>query len=167
MNDLTTIIKTLDLKPHPEGGYFKETYRSQAVISANELGEEYGDERHFSTCIYYLLTSDGFSAFHKIKQDEAWHFYQGSAIELHQISAIGKYEKFIIGSDIAQGQLPQLIVPGDHWFAARVINPNQFSLLGCTVAPGFDFRDFVLADRQFLIADFPQHQDIITQLTRD
>lgn len=160
------IIKKLDLKPHPEGGYFKETYRSKGEISQECLHSNYNGKRNYSTCIYFLLTSDMFSAFHKIKQDEIWHFYKGSPIDLHTISETGTHSEFTIGSDIDKGQTPQLIVPANHWFAARVLNENDYALVGCTVSPGFNFDDFELAGRHDLISKFPQHQQIITKLTR-
>ncbi len=166
MDQIEAIVKELDLKPHPEGGYFKETYRSNGVIKEDSLHSNYGGKRNYSTCIYFLLTSETFSAFHKIKQDEIWHFYAGSPILLHTISETGNHSEFIIGNDLTSGETPQLVVPGDHWFAATVINDNDYALVGCTVAPGFDFNDFVLADREELIRKFPQHQQVITRLTR-
>ncbi|QYJ68424.1 cupin domain-containing protein [Flavobacterium litorale] len=165
MNRKEAIIKALDLKPHPEGGYFKETYRSKGEITTDSLNPEYSGKRNYSTCIYFMLTSDTFSAFHKIKQDEIWHFYDGATIHLHIISATGEYSEHIIGRNFANGEVPQLIVPGNSWFAARVVNENAYSLVGCTVAPGFDFDDFVMPTRAILIAQFPQHEAIITELT--
>ncbi|WP_462252008.1 cupin domain-containing protein [Ekhidna sp.] len=167
MDNVADLIAKLDLEPHPEGGYFKETYRSEEYISAEALSEEYVGSRNHSTCIYFLLTSDTFSAFHKINQDEIWHFYQGSPIQLHTISEEGNHEEFLIGSDLSEGQSPQLVVPGNHWFAAKVITPDSYALLGCTVAPGFDFQDFTLAVRKKLIELFPQHSDLITEFTRE
>ncbi|MBE9467811.1 MAG: cupin domain-containing protein [Bacteroidetes bacterium] len=165
MTKIEQIITNLNLKPHPEGGYFKETYRSEGEINENSLDSNYIGKRNYSTCIYFLLTSNMFSSFHKIKQDEIWHFYEGSPIRLYTISERGKLSEFIIGRDIANGQSPQLIVPAKHWFAARVINENDYSLVGCTVSPGFDFNDFELAKRKKLISKFPQHKQIIKELT--
>lgn len=165
MNQIEEIIKELDLKPHPEGGYFKETYRSKGEINVDSLDSDYGGRRNYSTCIYFLLTSETFSAFHKIRQDEIWHFYDGSPIQLHTISETGNHAEFVIGRDFAHGQVPQLVVPGNHWFAAKVINGNEYSLVGCTVSPGFDYNDFDLPRREELIAKFPEHQRIITELT--
>lgn len=165
MNQKEKIIKELDLKPHPEGGYFKETYRSKGMINKDSLPEAYNGERNYSTCIYFLLTSDTFSAFHKIKQDEIWHFYDGSPIHLHIISETGEYSTHIIGRDFSKGEVPQLVVHGNSWFAAKVINQDNYSLVGCTVAPGFDFSDFVLPTRAELTAQFPQHASIISELT--
>lgn len=166
MNRIQEIIEVLDLKPHPEGGYFKETYRSKGEINKASLHSGYEGERNYSTCIYFLLTSDMFSAFHKIKQDEIWHFYEGSPIWLHTISETGKHTEFIIGRDFSNGQSPQLVVPGNHWFAANLVNENDYSLVGCTVSPGFDFKDFELPTQKELIAKFPKHQQLITELTK-
>jgi predicted cupin superfamily sugar epimerase len=113
------------------------------------------------------LTSDAFSAFHRIRQDEIWHFYDGSPIALHTIKQDGVYTKTIIGRDFDLGQVPQFVVPGGSWFAAMVINPDDYSLIGCTVSPGFDFRDFELPSRNDLISKFPQHKEIISKLTRE
>lgn len=165
MNTQEQIIQQLNLQPHPEGGYFKETYRSVGEISEESLGTKYKGSRNHSTCIYFLLTSNSFSAFHRINQDEIWHFYDGSAILLHIISANGDYSNITIGRELANGQVPQFVVPGGYWFAAEVVDSDTYSLLGCTVAPGFSFEDFELPKRAALISKYPQHQKIITRLT--
>jgi len=159
------IIRKLQLQPHPEGGYFRETYRSPDEIEQDDLSEKFNGRRSFSTCIYFLLTSDTFSAFHKIQQDEIWHFYEGSPLLLHMINTEGAFSNVIIGSDLDNGQIPQFVVPAGTWFGAKVINENDFTLLGCTVSPGFDFRDFTLAKRADLLESFPQHEKIISELT--
>ena len=160
------IINQLKLQKHPEGGYFRETYRSKGEINFTESDDLSGN-RNYSTCIYFLLTSEQFSSFHRIKQDEIWHFYSGSAIRLFMISPQGDLTEHIIGNDLLQGQNPQLVVPANHWFAAEIVEPNSFALVGCTVAPGFDFSDFELANRQELSIQFPQHQSLIEKLTRE
>lgn len=167
MNSVNEIINELDLKPHPEGGYFKETYRSTGTIKEGSLDPAYGGNRNYSTCIYFLLTSDSFSAFHRIKQDEIWHFYDGSPIALHIISENGVHSQHMIGRDFAKGEVPQLVVPGGCWFAAEVINTDYFSLVGCTVSPGFSFEDFELKSRQELVSIFPEHESIISKFTHD
>ena len=167
MNTKETIIKQLNLLPHPEGGYYKETYRSKELIPENRLSNSYQGNRNVSTCIYFMLTSENFSAFHRIQQEEIWHFYLGAAILLHTISEEGTYQQFTIGNDFNKGQTPQLIVPGRHWFAAELIEKDSFALVGCTVAPGFDFTDFELANRDQLLQDFPQYLKIIKRLTRN
>jgi predicted cupin superfamily sugar epimerase len=165
MNSIETIVAKLDLKPHPEGGYFKETYRSSGVINSVSLDARYNGERNYSTCIYFLLTSDNFSAFHRIKQDEIWHFYDGSPIRLHMITEAGVHTEHIIGKNISHGELPQFVVPGGCWFASEVLNKNSYSLTGCTVSPGFSFEDFELKFRKELTALFPHLESIIERLT--
>jgi len=159
------IITELELKPHPEGGYFNETYRSHGEIKEENLSDDYNGKRNYSTCIYFLLTSDKFSALHRIKQDEIWHFYDGSPIRLHTISVSGIHTVTIIGKDVLNGETPQFVVPGGCWFAAEVIDENSFSLVGCTVSPGFSFDDFELRSRKELTSLFPDKKDIISKLT--
>ena len=166
MGEAENIAKKLNMQPHPEGGYFKETYRSSGEITPENLGCDFTENRNFSTCIYFLLTSDTFSAFHKIKQDEIWHFYKGSPVKLHVISAEGVYSCMIIGNDLERNETPQFVVKAKDWFAAEVINKDSYSLLGCTVSPGFDFKDFELAERNSLIGEFPEYKSIIEKLTR-
>jgi predicted cupin superfamily sugar epimerase len=165
MKQADKIIRKLKLIPHPEGGYFRETYRSSGKIEQDDMGVEFSGRRSFSTCIYFLLTGDTFSAFHRIRQDEIWHFYDGSPIRLHIISKKGVYSNVIIGRDLDEGQIPQFVVDAGTWFAATIVDKNDYSLLGCTVSPGFDFRDFELAKRDNLIKEFPQHEKIIKELT--
>jgi len=165
-NKIQQIIDKLDLLPHPEGGYYKEIYRSKGMIKSNNLGIEFSGSRNYATSIYFMLTSDTFSAFHKINQDEIWHFYDGSPIELHVISDAGKYSQHTIGKDIFNGEVPQLVVPANHWFAAKTIKDDDYSLVGCAVSPGFDFRDFNLPTRQKLTERYPQHKALITSFTR-
>ncbi|MEL6811747.1 MAG: cupin domain-containing protein [Bacteroidota bacterium] len=166
MNSIQQIIETLELQPHPEGGYFRESYRSTGVIPRENLSEQYSGDRNYATSIYFLLTSDSFSAFHKIHQDEQWHFYDGTPIHLHMISPEGNYSEISIGRNLGLGQLPQFTVPGGYWFASEVKHPNSYALAGCTVSPGFDFADFNLPERRELLALFPQHSEIIHRLTR-
>ena len=167
MKKIERIIKKLDLKPHPEGGFFRETYRNNEFITSNSLDSSYGGSRNYSTCIYFLLTSDTFSAFHRIKQDEIWHFYEGSPIVLHVITENGKHEEHHIGRNFDLGQVPQLVVTGGDWFASKVMNENSYALVGCTVSPGFDFQDFELPTRQELLKIFPQHKELIMEFTRE
>lgn len=165
MRRIEELISKLGLQPHPEGGYFKETYRSPDIISHQELGKNYSGERNVSTCIYFLLTSDMFSAFHKINQDEIWHIYEGSPIELHTISENGNHSKYLIGADFSSNQTPQLVVHGGNYFAAKIPKKDAYALVGCTVAPGFDFEDFELPSRQELTARFPEHKELIANFT--
>ncbi len=160
------LIDKLQLEKHPEGGYFKETYRSETLLPESALPSEFSSDRNASTCIYFMLTSDEFSAFHKVNQDEAWHFYLGETITLHRVSHEGEYSQVSIGNDFSQKETPQFVVPAQHWFAAEIKTEDSFALVGCTVAPGFDFEDFNLAEPQKLQQLFPQHIEIIQKLTR-
>ncbi|TDR23372.1 cupin domain-containing protein [Marinicella litoralis] len=159
-------VDHLDLQAHPEGGFFRETYRCKESLPAVKLPPRFDQAHSFSTAIYYLLEAPEFSAFHRIKQDELWHFYQGSGLNIHVLKTNGQYEVLPLGNNPIHGQsLQQLVTAGD-WFAASVAEPNGYALVGCTVAPGFEFADFELADQDELIGLYPQHQTIIKQLTR-
>ncbi|HMB63863.1 MAG TPA: cupin domain-containing protein [Eudoraea sp.] len=166
MNDIEEIIRDLNLEPHPEGGYFRETYRSMGEISSEHLGPDFSGNRNFSTCIFFLLTTEMFSAFHRIRQDEIWHFYKGRPIRLHMITAEGEYSNVLVGNQLDKGEMPQFTVPGRVWFSAETIGENGYSLAGCTVSPGFDFNDFEMADQEELLSRFPQHREVITKFTR-
>ena len=160
------VIKELGLLKHPEGGYYREMYRSDKNVSQTCIPEHDG-HRSVSTAIYFLLSNDAFSAFHKVIQDESWFFHFGDPIDLHMISPQGEHSITRIGNDIFNGERPQFTVPGDHWFGATSAGDNGYSLVSCTVAPGFDFNDFTLANRSELNVLFPQHVDIIVSLTRE
>ena len=161
------IIEILYLKPHPEGGYFKENYRSKGVIKNNSLDFEADGERNYSTSIYFLLNENDFSAFHKIRQDEIWHFYAGSTLLLHTINPNGNYNLTRIGNNLENGDFFQFVVPAGTWFASEVENKTSYSLCGCTVSPGFDFRDFEMPSAKTLSKTFPQHQEIIKRLSNN
>ena len=160
------LIRKLELLDHPEGGYYRETYRSRGLISASELSPSFGGGRNYSTAIYFLLTSENFSAFHRIRQDEVWHFYEGSNIVLHLLKPDGSYEKVILGPDISKDHHFQCVVEAGTWFASEVEAPNSYALAGCTVAPGFDFQDFEMAQARELLAQYPAFKDLIARLTR-
>jgi len=149
------IIQQLQLVPHPEGGYFKETYRSAETLITPE-----GKSRNISTAIYYLLENEDKSHFHRIQSDEIWHFHQKDPLEIFIIEQ-GKLIVKTLGNNLAQGEVPQVVVPAGRWFAARVKNASGYSLVSCTVAPGFDFTDFELAKKENLLSQFPHLNDII------
>ncbi len=159
--DAAKWIERLELQPHPEGGYFHETYRCRESIRAEGLPERFDGSRPFSTAIYFLLAGGQFSAFHRIRSDEIWHFYAGSGLTLHVIHEDGRYEQRKLGL----GEF-QLVAPGGCWFGASLDEDEGYTLVGCTVAPGFDYCDFELAERAALLEQFPQHGEIITKLTR-
>jgi uncharacterized protein len=159
-------IAALHLSPHPEGGFFRETYRAAETITADHLPKRFGGARAFSTAIYFLLPGDQISAFHRIKSDEVWHFYAGGALTLALIHPDGRLEEHRLGPDPGCGERFQVLVPAGCWYGASVNDPDSYALVGGTVAPGFDFADFELADRQALLARFPQHRQVILRLTR-
>jgi len=162
------IIKLLGLKPLPlEGGFFKETFRSKQMIPARELPQIYRGGRAAGTAIYYLLTAGTFSAIHRLPGDEIYHFYFGDPVELFLFPGQGRCRRIILGRHLASGQRPQALVPGGWWQGARLISRGRFALLGTTMAPGFDFRDFELGRRAELIRRFPKKRRLILQLTRE
>ena len=160
-------IKELDMSPLPEeGGWFKEVYRSDEFIPKNSLPDRFQGKRTFSTSIYYLLKSDEFSAFHRIKQDEIWHFYEGSSLTIHIIDQRGTYKQIELGRDLSSGEHFQATIDKGVLFAATVNQQGSFSLIGCTVAPGFEFEDFEAPNRSRLLELYPEHKVVITKLTR-
>jgi len=159
-------IDRLKLSPHVEGGYFKETYRSAENISRHALPERFSGDRSFCTAIYFLLHGNQFSAFHRIKQDELWHFYMGDPLIVHIINRQGNYSQVRLGTNFDAGEMPQAMVPNGSWFGANLQTENSFALVGCTVAPGFEFADLEMAERDVLVNLFPEHRQIIEQLTR-
>ena len=155
-------IEKLSLQKHPEGGWFKEVYRSEGFIPASALTPSHSGQRNFSTSIYFLLEGNDFSAFHRIKSDEIWHFYAGSSVTIYSIDHTGILHKHCIGD----GNNFQAVVRAGEWFAAKPDDEKSFSLVGCTVAPGFDFADFEMAKRDQLLKLFPQHRELIEAFTR-
>jgi predicted cupin superfamily sugar epimerase len=160
------VIARLGLEPLTiEGGYFRETYRSRLVTPAAALPADYGGERNASTAIYYLVTPESFAALHRVKSDEVFHFYAGDAVEMLQLRPDGWGDVVLIGSDLAAGQTPQVVVPAGVWQGCRLLPGGRWALLGCTVAPGFDFADFEAGDRSELIREYPEFAEMITALT--
>jgi len=158
-------IETLALAHHPEGGWFRESYRSSEQIPADALPERFHGPRSFCTAIYFLLERGDFSALHRIKSDEIWHFYEGAPLTVHVITPGGERYDILLGRDAACGHNLQAVVPAGCWFGAET--RGAFSLVGCTVAPGFDFSDFEMGERARLTELFPQHRLLIDHLTRD
>lgn len=158
-------IERLGLQDHPEGGYFRETYRAAESLGTCCLGADYDSPRSVSTAIYFLLRGDQTSALHRIRSDEVWHHYAGGDLTLHLLAADGGYRRLRVGSGTAGEGLPQAVVPAGVWFGATVDDPASYALVGCTVAPGFDFRDFEMARRADLLARHPEHRELIERLT--
>jgi uncharacterized protein len=162
------VIERLELVPLTiEGGYFRETYRSALSLPAGVLPNEYGGNRNASTAIYYLLTPETFSAIHCVKSDEIFHFYAGDAVEMLQLWPNGSGRVVFISNDLDAGYEPQLIVPAGVWQGCRLAHGGHWALMGCTVAPGFDYADFALGNRSQLIASYPAFNELIVSLTND
>lgn len=153
------IIKNLKLLPHPEGGYYKEMYRAEQKINLDN-----GKSRNVSTAIYYLLENENKSRFHRIASDELWFFHQGNPLEILSIQN-GQLIKTVLGNNFENGEVPQALIPAHTWFASRVKNSKGYALVSCTVAPGFDFADFELGDRDELINEFPDLISYIKEFT--
>lgn len=165
-HDSDDLIERLNLLPHPEGGYYRETYRSGLVFDAQEVSGQFPGKRCCSTGIYFLLRDKEFSAFHRIKADELWHFYSGTCVVVHVIGPEGNHHDIHLGSSLDRGQVFQALVPAGCWFAASVLNESGYALVGCTTAPGFEFEDFEMADRKALIAEYPALEGLIRTYTR-
>ena len=159
-------IEKLQLEPHPEGGYFRQTYRSDLVIAREALPDRFAGSRAASTAIYFLLEDENFSAFHRLQADEMWHFYAGSPLLVHVIDRSGKYSSIRLGGDPDAGEIFQAVAKAGSWFASHLADWRGWALAGCTVAPGFDFADFEMARREELATKYPEQKELINQLTR-
>jgi uncharacterized protein len=159
-------IEKLRLEPHPEGGYFRQTYKSDLTI-AQEALPGFSGARAASTAIYFLLERENFSAFHRLRSDEMWHFHAGSPLVVHVIGPAGDYSSILLGSDPAARHVFQAVVKAGCWFASEVQDHQSWALVGCTVAPGFEFQDFELARREEMARQFPQHRKLIEKFTRE
>lgn len=156
-------IQKLQLNKHPEGGYYREIYRSGEIIFIDAPNQN--RKRNVSTSIYFLLEGSQKSKFHKLKSDELWHFYDGTAVKIYILDGKGKLTETMIGRDIENGELFQTTIGKNNWFAAEVMDKRSFTLIGCTVSPGFDFSDFELAKRANLLNKFPDHKELILRFT--
>lgn len=158
------LIARLQLARHPEGGWFRETYRSAEAIPAEALPARFRGDRAFATAILFLLEAGDISTLHRIRSDELWHFHAGSPLVIHAIFPDGVHRAWRLGSDLAAGELFQAAVPAGCWFGAEPT--GEFALVSCTVSPGFDFRDFEMGDRRLLTDAYPQHAALVAKLTR-
>lgn len=161
---LDSLVKNLGLEPHPEGGYYKRTFESSEQISDQELAVNYNGKRKLYTSIYFVLTSDDVSHFHRLKSDELWYFHGGSSLTIHIIHENGEYEEIRLGLNFNNGEVPQALVPKNAIFGSSVIEKETCSLVGCMVSPGFDFHDFKLFTQDELLQKYPQHREIILKL---
>jgi predicted cupin superfamily sugar epimerase len=158
-------INTLSLQEHPEGGYYARTYESKDRIRKDALPDSFSGDRAISSSIYFLLKGNQFSAFHRIKSDELWHHYDGCGLCIYVIHPDGRGESLMLGKELDQGFRFQHVVPAGTWFASKPVEENGFSLCGCTVAPGFDFADFEMAEKTELMMAYPQHKKWIDILS--
>lgn len=161
-------IAGLHLQPHPEGGYYAQTYEAAEKVSQDALPGRFGGDRAFSTAIYFLLENQNRSALHRIQSDEVWHFYAGGPLLIYVIDPVTAALSTIrLGNRLDQGEVFQAVVPAGCWFGSKPIggaDAPPFSLVGCTVAPGFDFADFELVDTEAMLAQYPQHRAVIEVL---
>ncbi|MDP3158039.1 MAG: cupin domain-containing protein [Archangium sp.] len=150
------LIADYQLAPHPEGGYFRETYRSKQTLA--------GSGRSLSTAIYYLLPAGQRSLLHRIGADEVWHFYRGDPLLVIELQPGAAAKVTRLGRE--RGELLQYVVPAGTWFGALPAPGSRYSLVGCTVSPGFEFSDFELGKRDALLAQFPEAREHVEALTR-
>ncbi len=165
LNTIEKIVAFYGLRPHVEGGWYAETYRSAGTIAADALPGEFTGPRCYSTAIMYLLNQGDKSTLHRLRQDEVWHFYLGGPLELTHISPQGLLARVRLGPDVLSGEAVQYVIPAGYWFGARPCAGTDFCLVGCTVAPGFDFADFETPDAGRLGAEFPHLAEVIRELT--
>lgn len=159
-------IETLRLEAHPEGGYFRRTYRAREEILQEHLPARFSGPRAFSSAIYYLLPGDRVSAFHRLRSDEMWHFYAGSPLIIYVIKPDGRLMEKKLGSNPGRGESFQHLMEAGTWFGASVTDPASYALVGCTVAPGFEYEDFEMARPEELMALFPEHRSLLMRLTQ-
>jgi predicted cupin superfamily sugar epimerase len=159
------LIKQLKLKKHSEGGYYREIYRSGERILGEHLPKRFKTSRNFATSIYFLLEGKQFSAFHLLRSDESWHFYDGSKIIIYVINKNGKL--FIKKMGREDDCKFQITIEKNNWFAAELEDKKSFALVGCTVSPGFEFDDLTMGERDKLVKQFPKHSKLIEKLTEN
>jgi predicted cupin superfamily sugar epimerase len=154
--EASRLIRRLDLRPHPEGGYFAQTYRSQDRVTCG------GRHRRAITTIHYLLAGDEFSAFHRLQSDEIWHHYAGGSVAIDTIEPEGRHQELVIGD----GKCWHAAIAPGVWFAAHLLDPSGYGLVGCDVAPGFEYEDFEVGSRAYLLREFPKLAALIERWTR-
>lgn len=164
-NDVKYWVEHLGMKAHPEGGYFVEVYRSSEKIPHAALPSRYSGDRAFCTSIYYLLEKGDFSTFHRIASDETLHFYAGDPLDVHILDN-GGHTRVSLGRQVDQDQHLQYTIRAGAWFAAAPAPDSAYSLIGCTVAPGFEFADFEMASRSALLTAYPDAAEVICAHTR-
>ncbi len=162
MQTVQSIIENLNMLTHPEGGYFAEHYRSSESFSP----AGFDGQRSYATSIYFLLEKGQFSAMHKIKSDEIWHFYLGEPLEIIEIEPNGNLIKTKLGQNFNNGEVLSYVVKAENWFGSRPLDGSEFSLVGCTVSPGFNFSDFEMPTKAYFLDIFPQHKTLLEEMCR-
>ncbi|ASK63998.1 cupin [Virgibacillus phasianinus] len=166
-NDPNYYVSKLGLTRHPEGGYYKSTFASEEQVADGELSMNFEGKRKLYTSIYFLLTSEDISHFHRLKSDELWYYHAGSPLTIHVIEESGKYKEIKLGLDLDNGEVPQALVPKNSIFGSSVMEDDAFSLVGCMVSPGFEFQDFELFTQEELLTKYSEHEEIIMKLAYD
>ena len=161
MDSKANWIKYLNLTAHPEGGYFNENYRNSSELN---IDEKYSGKRNLATSIYYMLEYGQFSKLHRLKSDEIWYFHHGAPLKVHVFNE-NLYQSYVLGTNLKENQLLQLIIPAGAIFGAEVLESNSFTILGCMVSPGFHFDDFEIIKAVEVLAIFPEQKTIIEKLT--
>jgi uncharacterized protein len=159
------LIDKLQLVPHPEGGYFREIFRSGEIIEKSGLPARYNGNHSYYTSIYFLLEGEQISKFHRLRSDEIWHFYEGCPVKVYQINEMGELTEFLLGNKPDENTVYQALLRKNIWFGAELVDKDSFALIGCTVSPGFEYQDFELAERSLLLEQYPLLKDIIKSLT--
>lgn len=162
--EIDQIITRLDLEPHPEGGWFSKSYESDLMLPLSIHSGSSG-ERNCSTSIYFLISGDNFSAFHRLRSDEMWYHHSGGALAIEILEAGDTHRQKVIGA-IEKGYKPQALAPSGTWFGSHLLGDQDWALVGCSVSPGFDYSDFEIGNRENLIRDYPDHAELIRLLTR-
>ena len=173
MNESLTaeeLKKLLRLEPHPrEGGWFRQTWRTQESIPPDALPARYTAAREAGraagTAIYYLLEPNTFSEMHRLASDEVFHFYLGDPVEMLQLLPNATGRRIVLGQNLAGDELPQTMVPHGVWQGSRLIPGGQFALLGCTVSPGFEYADYESGKRSELMLGWTEWAEFINHLT--
>ncbi|MGB1241384.1 MAG: cupin domain-containing protein [Chitinophagales bacterium] len=160
-------IQNLQLEAHPEGGYYRRSYQSNIILPSTSLPNRFKNSRLAASAVYFLLTTDSFSAFHRLQADELWHFYAGTSVVLYLIHPDGRLETIEVGNPLINPNASfQALIPAQTWFAAAVTATDSYALVGCTLAPAFDFEDFELAEKMGLAKEYPQHAELIELFVR-
>jgi predicted cupin superfamily sugar epimerase len=163
--DAARWIEALELLPHPEGGFFRETWRAAETVAREGLPQRFPGARSIGTAIVYLLRAGDHSRLHCLRADEVWHLYDGGPLHLHLFEPGAGYRRLTLGRDLANGESPQWVIPHGTWFGAEPAAGAAFALAGCTVTPGFEYEDFELGEREALLAAFPAHHALVERLT--